>query len=351
MPIPPATHPSWQERPFAIAVTEEYNALALDLFHLHAAHNPVYRGFLQALRVEPSTVGHVDAIPCLPIGFFRNHRVLLEGLEPAVSFTSSGTTQLRPACAEALAGSVGQAGATTSTHHVPWPGLYERSFMTSFQAVYGDVRNWRILALLPAYLERQGSSLVHMAGHLIRASGDPLSGTYLYQYDQLSAVLRQSEAAGKPTLLLGVTFALLDLAEQHPQPLRHTVVMETGGMKGRRAELVREDLHARLQKAFGIRAVHSEYGMTELLSQAWSTGEGLYRCPPWMRVRLRDVNDARSTAPPGRTGGIDVIDLCNVASCPFISTQDLGRMHADGSFEVLGRFDNSDMRGCNLMVG
>ena len=258
MPILPATHPSWQERPFAIAGTEEFNALALDLFHLHAAHNPVYRGFLQALRVDPAAVEHVDHIPCLPIGFFRNHRVLLEGLEPAVSFTSSGTTQLRQ-------GFVGQATSTTSTHLVPWPTLYERSFMTSFQAVYGDVRNWRILALLPAYLERQGSSLVHMAEHLIRASGDPLSGTYLYQYDQLSAVLRESEAAGKPTLLLGVTFALLDLAEQHPQQLRHTVVMETGGMKGRRAELVREELHARLQAAFGIGAVHSEYGMTELL--------------------------------------------------------------------------------------
>ena len=344
MPILLATHPSWQERPFAIAGTRDFNALALDLFHLHAAHNPVYRGFLQALRVDPAAVEHVDHIPCLPIGFFRNHRVLLEGLEPAVSFTSSGTTQRRQ-------GFVGQATSATSTHLVPWPTLYERSFMTSFQAVYGDVRNWRILALLPAYLERTGSSLVHMAEHLIRASGDPLSGTYLYQYDRLSAVLRQSEAEGKRTLLLGVTFALLDLAEQHPQPLRHTVVMETGGMKGRRAELVREELHARLQAAFGIGAVHSEYGMTELLSQAWSTGDGLYRCPPWMRVRLRDVNDARSPAPPGRTGGIDVIDLCNVASCPFISTQDLGRMHADGSFEVLGRFDNSDVRGCNLMVG
>ena len=191
---------------------------------------------------------------------------------------------------------------------------------------------------------------LHMAEKLISASGDPLSGPYLYQYDQLADVLRRSEAEAKPTLLLGVTFALLDLAEKHPMPLKHTVVMETGGMKGRRPELVREELHAILKSAFSVDAIHSEYGMTELLSQAWSKGDGLYRCPPWMRVMLRDVNDPLSRVETGRTGGIDVIDLCNIASCPFISTQDLGRLHADGSFEVLGRFDNSDVRGCNLMV-
>lgn len=321
------------DAPFGIAAPEQFNALALDLFRLHAAHNPVYRGFLSGMKVDPGAVQRIEDIPFLPIGLFRNHRVLLEELRPAITFTSSGTT-----------------GAVTSSHHLPWPELYERSFFTSFRAVYGDPSQWRILALLPAYLERQGSSLVYMAEALIAASNDPLSGTYLYQYDKLAQVLQQSEADRKPTLLIGVTFALLDLAERFPMPLRHTTIMETGGMKGRRPELVREELHTILKQAFDVPAIHSEYGMTELLSQAWSTGDGLYRCPPWMRVLPRDPNDPLSRVPLERTAGLDVIDLCNIASCPFISTQDLGRIHADGSFEVLGRFDNSDLRGCNLLV-
>jgi phenylacetate-coenzyme A ligase PaaK-like adenylate-forming protein len=329
----PHFDPALLDRPFAITGDEDFNALALDLFRLHAERNPVYRGFLSALGRDPAGMRLVEDIPFLPISAFRSQRVLLEGLEPAITFTSSGTT-----------------GSITSSHHVPRPELYERSFLTSFTAAYGDPSGWRILALLPAYLERPGSSLVYMARKLISASGDPLSGTYLYQYDQLADVLRQSEAEAKPTLLLGVTFALLDLAEAHPMPLKHTAVIETGGMKGRRPELVREELHAILKSAFSLEAVHSEYGMTELLSQAWSQGEGVYRCPPWMRVALRDVNDPLSRVEAGRTGGIDIIDLCNIASCPFISTQDLGRLHADGWFEVLGRFDNSDVRGCNLMV-
>jgi phenylacetate-coenzyme A ligase PaaK-like adenylate-forming protein len=321
------------ERPFAVHGPEAFNALALELFHLHAERNPVYRGFLNALGRRAADIKEVDQIPCLPISLFRNHHVLLGALEADLQFTSSGTT-----------------GAVTSTHHVPYPELYERSFMRSFRAVYGDPAEWRILALLPAYLERTGSSLVYMAEKLIAASGDPLSGTYLYKYAELADVIRRSEAEGKRTLLLGVTFALLDLAEQHPMPLHHTIIMETGGMKGRRPELVREELHQILKDAFWVPAIHSEYGMTELLSQAWSTGDGLYRCPPWMQVRIRDVNDPFTLLPTGRSGGIDVIDLANIASCPFISTQDLGRVHPDGSFEVLGRFDHSQVRGCNLMV-
>ncbi|MEO8587840.1 MAG: acyl transferase [Flavobacteriales bacterium] len=321
------------ERTFRIAGPEDFNALALDLFRLHAEKNPVYRGFLEGLGRDPASVREVGEIPCLPIGLFRNHRVLLDGLEPAITFTSSGTT-----------------GASTSSHHVPWPELYRRSFMTSFRAVYGDPTEWRILALLPAYLEREASSLVYMAQWLIEASGDALSGTYLYRYDELAEILRRSENEGRKTLLLGVTFALLDLAERYTMPLKSTTIMETGGMKGRRPEMVREELHTILKNAFGVPAIHSEYGMTELLSQAWSTGDGLYRCPPWMRVRVRDVNDPFSSLADGRTGGLDVIDLANLASCPFISTQDLGRRNADSSFEVLGRFDHSDLRGCNLLV-
>ena len=332
-----------QERPFQVRTDDDFNALALELFHLHAASNPVYRAFLKGLGRDPTSVKTVEAIPRLPVTSFRNHAVLLDGLAPAITFTSSGTTLLRQGFGGGTAGS-------TASHHVPWLGLYERSFLTSFQSAYGDPDGWRIIALLPAYLERPGSSLVYMAEALVKASGDPHSGMHLYQYAEVAELLRRSEAEGRKTLLLGVTFALLDLAEQHPQPLRNTVIMETGGMKGRRPELVREDLHWVLKDAFGVEHIHSEYGMTELLSQAWSQGEGLYRCPPWMRVSTRDPNDPFAPLPAGRTGGIDIIDLCNIASCPFLSTQDLGRVHADGSFEVLGRFDHSDLRGCNLLM-
>lgn len=320
------------DRAFALQ-GQGFETLALDMLHLHAEHSPIYGSYLKALDRAPESITDIQRIPFLPITLFRKHQVVLHGLKAEVLFTSSGTT-----------------GSITSTHHVPFVDSYERSFMSSFRSVYGDPSEWRILALLPAYLEREGSSLVYMAEKLIAASGDVLSGTYLYQYDKLAEIIRQSEAEGRKTLLLGVTFALLDLAEQHPMALKHTTIMETGGMKGRRPELVREELHSILKKAFAVPTIHSEYGMTELLSQAWSTGEGRYRCPPWMKVRIRDVNDPFCTMPIGRTGGIDVIDLANAASCPFISTQDLGRMHADGSFEVLGRFDHSQVRGCNLMM-
>lgn len=325
--------PQWLERPFRLTGPDAFNALALELFQLHAARNPVYRGFLSGLRVDPATISEVGQVPFLPISAFKNHRVLLEGLDPSSFFTSSGTT-----------------GAITSHHHVPWPSLYERSFMTSFPAAYGDPSEWRIIALLPAYLEREGSSLVYMAQRLIEASGDPLSGTYLYKYDEVAALLERSEREGKKTLLLGVTFALLDLAEKFPHRIPNVVIMETGGMKGRRPEIVRDELHRILKNAFHVPSIHSEYGMTELLSQAWSQGEGRYTAPPWMKIVIRDPNDPMSLLPTARTGGINVIDLANIASCPFIATQDLGRVHAEGSFEVLGRFDHSDLRGCNLLM-
>lgn len=352
-PIVPAT---LLEKPFQVDGPAAFGALALELFHLHARHNPVYGEYLRALRIDIDAVQREEQIPFLPIGLFRNKQVLLDGLEADLQFTSSGTTSLRPAAAGVGYGGVRQGygsgpGATTSTHHVPWPALYERSFNTSFGAEYGRPSRWRILALLPAYLERPGSSLVYMVEKLIAQTGDAKSGTWLHDLDGLSALLRQSEEEGVQTLLFGVPFALLDLAEKHPMLLPNTVIMETGGMKGRRPEMVREELHGILKEAFGVPAIHSEYGMTELLSQAWSQGNGAYRCPPWMKVLTRDVNDPFTRTQPGRTGGIDVIDLCNIASCPFISTQDLGRVHPDGSFEVLGRFDHSDLRGCNLLVG
>lgn len=331
--FPKYLDPGTLDRPFTINDPQAFNTFALELFQLHAARNPVYRGFLTGLGRPIPADPDVNDIPFLPISAFRGHRVLLEGLDPTSFFTSSGTT-----------------GAITSHHHVPWPALYERSFMTSFTETYGHPRQWRILALLPSYLEREGSSLVYMAQKLIEATGDPLSGTYLYRYGELAEVLRRSGNEGKRTMLLGVSFALLDLAEQFPQPLPRITIMETGGMKGRRPEIVREELHRVLREAFGAETIHSEYGMTELLSQAWSKGDGIYHCPPWMRVLVRDPNDPLTWMPEGRSGGINVIDLANIASCPFIATQDLGRKHADGSFEVLGRFDHSDLRGCNLLL-
>lgn len=330
---PPYLDPQLLDRVFEVDGDTAFNARALELFHLHATHNPVYRGFLTGLGVTTDDVDSLEGIPFLPISAFKNHRVLLAGLDPTSHFTSSGTT-----------------GVTTSVHHVPWPSLYERSFMRSFTRAYGDPSTWRIIALLPAYLEREGSSLVYMAQRLIEATGDPLSGTYLYKYQDVAALLRRSEEEGKPTLLLGVTFALLDLAERFPQAIPNTVIMETGGMKGRRPEIVRDELHRVLKEAFQVPSIHSEYGMTELLSQAWSKGEGRYSAPPWMKILVRDPNDPLGYLPHGRTGGLNVIDLANVASCPFIATQDLGRMQPDGTFEVLGRFDHSDLRGCNLLM-
>lgn len=329
----PIVAATMQERPFGVHDRADFHALAMELFTLHAEHNPVYREYLRALGIDPSGITSIDRVPFLPIGLFRDRRVLLDGLEASLQFTSSGTT-----------------GPATSTHHVPWPALYERSFTESFSAEYGRPSRWRILALLPAYLERPGSSLVYMAQKLIELSGDARSGTWLQDLDGLAELLRKGESDGIQTMLIGVPFALLDLAEKHPMPLDHTVILETGGMKGRRPEMVREELHGILKQAFTVEKIHSEYGMTELLSQAWSQGEGIYRCPSWMQVLARDVNDPFARVAHGRTGGIDVIDLCNIASCPFISTQDLGRVHADGSFEVLGRFDKSDLRGCNLLV-
>jgi len=310
-----------------------FEELALEAFHFQAQRNPVYREFLQALQRDPREIKSLGQVPFLPVEQFKTQRVICEGCEPQVVFSSSGTT-----------------GHTTSQHFVADVALYEESFRRAFRFFYNDPQGYCILALLPSYLERSGSSLVHMADRLIRESQHPESGFYLHDYAELAQKLRRLNDTGQPTLLLGVTYALLDLAEQFPQALPHTIIMETGGMKGKRKEIVREELHAVLKNAFAVPHIHSEYGMTELLSQAYSKGEGKFFCPPWMRVRVRDVNDPFSCLPEGRTGGLNIIDLANLYSCSFIAVSDLGRSSGDGSFEVLGRFDNSDIRGCNLLV-
>lgn len=269
----------------------------------------------------------------MPIEVFKSQTVISGEFKPQEIFTSSGTT-----------------GMETSKHFVQELDLYTKSFRKGFELFYGPVSNYCVLALLPAYLERTGSSLVYMANDFINQSRHPLSGFYLNDLSQLAENLKKLEKENQPTLLLGVSFALLDLAEQFPQKLSNTIVMETGGMKGRRKELTRDELHTILKRGFGLDKIHSEYGMTELLSQAYSTGDGVFNCPPWMRVLIREQSDPLSYAPAGKTGGINVIDLANIDSCSFIATSDLGRLHTNGNFEVLGRFDSSDVRGCNLMV-
>lgn len=318
---------------FSIRTENEFRNAALAIFRYQAQHCQVYADFIRLLKIDPLTIIQVHDIPFLPVEFFKTHTVLSSEKKAELVFTSSGTTGQEPA-----------------KHFVPEPDIYHQSFSSCFEFFYGPVKDYCILALLPSYLERKGSSLVYMAEHLMRQSANPHNGFYLHQYNELAEKLNYLEKKGTKTLLIGVSYALLDLAEKHPLPLEHTLVMETGGMKGRRKELLREELHAILRQRFGAETIHSEYGMTELLSQAYSSGAGIFKCPPWMRVLTREMNDPLSLTVEGRTGGLNIIDLANMYSCSFIATKDLGRVYAEGSFEVLGRFDNSDLRGCNLMI-
>lgn len=311
----------------------DFQQVALAVFHYQLSHNEVYSTYCRHLDVDPAKVKAVGQIPFLPISFFRTHRIISKGMEAKLVFESSGTTSSAP-----------------SRHYVAEPAIYQESFSAAFRLVYGQAEAYCILALLPAYLERAHSSLVYMADHLIRQSKHPQSGFYLYSHDALHETMKQLRHKGQPTLLLGVTFALLDLEAHYPIAFPELTLIETGGMKGRRREMVRAEVHQILSTAFAVAQVHSEYGMTELLSQAYSTGKGLFRPPPWMRVLVRDVNDPLQLIGTGKTGGINIIDLANIHSCAFIATQDLGKVYQDGSFEVLGRFDHSDVRGCNLLV-
>ena len=311
---------------------DTYESLALDIFRFQVAHNRLYRRYLELIHIDCSAVKSLAEIPFLPIRFFKTHAVKTGNWDTGAVFSSSGTT-----------------GQQCSRHFVRDPGFYLRNAEKCFQQFYGPVEELRFLALLPGYLERPGSSLVAMAAHFIQRSRYADSGFFLHNITDLVAVLRKFEAA-PPTVLLGVSFALLDLAEQYSFNLPGLIVMETGGMKGRRVEPTRQQLHEVLQKAFGTPTIHSEYGMTELLSQAYSCGRGIFQPSATMRVLTREITDPLSPQMPGKTGGINVIDLANVDSCAFIATEDLGRYFDDGSFEILGRFDNSDVRGCNLMV-
>ena len=318
---------------FDIRSFESFEELALRTFEFQYQNIAVYRTFCDYLGVGQKTVHSLEDIPFLPIEFFKSQKIYSASHTPQIIFRSSGTT-----------------GSNTSTHHIADLELYRTSFRNCFEKFYGDIREYCILALLPSYLEREDSSLVFMVKDFIDRSGHPASGFYLDDLAGLVAKLKDLEQANTPVLLIGVTFALLDLAREYKLSLQTTTVIETGGMKGRKKEMVRAHVHQVLEDAWNLPAIHSEYGMTELLSQAYSRGDGIFFTPDWMRILIRDTEDPKHYLGPGLTGGINVIDLANIHSCSFIATQDLGKLSAEGGFEVLGRFDHSDIRGCNLMV-
>ncbi len=318
---------------FKIQNQEEFKQVALNVFKHQFKNNKVYRSFCDLLYVHPSSINQVEEIPFLPIQFFKSKKILSSLEEVQETFTSSGTT-----------------GSITSKHFVTDINLYKESYLNGFSHFYGNIEDYVVLALLPNYLERKGSSLVFMVDDLIQKSKNSESGFYLNNIDELAKKLTELDKKGQKVLLIGVSFALLDLIETAQFKLKNTIIMETGGMKGRRKELVREELHQILQNGFGVSEIHSEYGMTELLSQGYSNGNGVFDTPPWMKILTRDTEDALTIQQIGKTGGINVIDLANYNSCSFIATQDLGKVHKNGTFEVIGRFDNSDIRGCNLMV-
>ena len=317
---------------FSISNQKQFEKIALKVFRYQYDHNLVYHEFCQLLKVEKQQVKSLLQIPFLPIQFFKSHQVVTGENPIQTTFTSSGTT-----------------GMTTSNHFVSDLSLYESSYHQAFSQFYGNIEDYVVLALLPSYLEREGSSLIYMVNDLIERTNNPDSGFYLHNYKELISKLIALDQSGENVILIGVTYALLDLIEMQKFQLHHTIIMETGGMKGKRKELIREELHEILCRGFGVASIHSEYGMTELLSQAYSLGNGVFECPPWMQILIRDTEDALQYIADGKTGGINVIDLANINSCSFIATQDLGKKNPNASFEVLGRLDTSDIRGCNLM--
>lgn len=318
---------------FTIKNAKQFNNMAIKIFNYQAKNNPVYKKYLFHLGTKISSVKTINEIPFLPIEFFKSQMVKTGSNKTAKIFYSSGTT-----------------GSKRSSHFITDISIYEKSFLANFENQYGTLDNLCILALLPTYLNNESSSLVYMVNNLITKSGHPDSGFYLDNIEELSIKLQSLEKTNTKIILIGVSYALIDLAEKFPMKLSNTVIMETGGMKGKRKELTKAELHEFLSSRFGVESIHSEYGMTELLSQAYSTGEGKFNTPPWMKILIRDTYDPFCYLEKGKSGGINIIDLANINSCSFIETSDLGKINSDNSFEVLGRFDNSDIRGCNLLV-
>ena len=319
---------------FSVKTDDHFNKLSLDIFRYQATNNLIYKEFINALGVTPPSVHSPAEIPFLPVSFFKGHKVITGSGTTGTVFESSGTT-----------------GINTSRHYVSDPGIYEESFTGAFKYFFADPSEYFFASLLPSYAERGNSSLIYMMNKLIQLSRFSESGFFNNDEQKLIKTLKKARAAGGKIMLLGVSFALLDLAEKYSPDLSGITVVETGGMKGRRKELTRQELHSILKKGFNVDTIHSEYGMTELLSQAWSKGEGIFYCPPWMKIFIRDPQDPLTVyAKPGRTGGINIVDLANFNSCSFIAVNDLGKLNEDDGFEVLGRFDESDIRGCNLLV-
>ena len=322
-----------QNAVFNIQNQSDFKTCALQVFRHQFKNNTVYRSFCDLLYIHSSDVKKVEEIPFLPIQFFKSHAVLSSNQAVKETFTSSGTT-----------------GSSVSKHMVTDLSWYTKSYTKGFEYFYGPIEDYTVLGLLPNYLERDGSSLIYMVDDFIKKSNKPASGFYLNNLTELSKTLIALDKKGEKVLLIGVTFALLDLIERQQFKLQNTIIMETGGMKGRRKEIIRNELHEILCAGLGVSKIHSEYGMTELLSQGYSSGDGVFDCPPWMKILARDTEDALTMVGSNKTGGLNVIDLANYNSCSFIATQDLGKVDNNGRFEVLGRFDHSDIRGCNLMV-
>jgi hypothetical protein len=332
----------WNDKIFEVNEAG-FEKLTLEIFNFQYRQNAIYRAYADMIKLKPDKVANLSQIPFLPIRFFKTHTVKTTEFEPQIIFESSGTTQ-----------------SLNSHHFIKDIELYKQSFSKAFELFYESVNEWCIIALLPSYLERKtrlhagmDSSLVFMVNELIQQSRHPQSGFYLNDYERLYSTLTELEKANQKTILIGVSFALLDFAERYSLPLLNTVIVETGGMKGRRREVIRQELHSILKEKFAANVIHSEYGMTELLSQAYSRSDGVFYCPPWMKVMIRDEEDPlliKFETEPEISGAMNIIDLANVYSCSFIATDDAGRLYPDGSFEVLGRIDNSDIRGCSLMA-
>jgi phenylacetate-coenzyme A ligase PaaK-like adenylate-forming protein len=323
--------PNFDSSIFTIDSENTFNEYAIRLFQYQSVHCTVYASFIKHLGIQPHTITHYSQIPCLPISFFKSHTVVSSSLPVETIFESSKTT-----------------GTIASKHYIPSLNIYRQSFMTMFKRIYGNPQEYIFFALLPSYLERSNSSLVYMIQHLIQESQNTASGFYLNNFDDLHNAIQTYSHSN--IFLIGVTFALLDFAEQYTCNHNNLIVMETGGMKGRKKEMIRSEVHEILQKSFGVSHIHSEYGMTELLSQAYALRNGEFTPAPWMKVLIRDMYDPRYYVPNGTHGGINIIDLANWYSCAFIETQDIGRILHTNTFSVEGRIDSSDIRGCNLMV-
>lgn len=313
----------------------DFDELALQLLRYQYHNNNIYKAYVDALKVNIDEIKRLEDIPFLPIGFFKTHKVVCGNFQDATVFESSGTT-----------------GSVNSRHYIKDLALYEESFERTFNLFYGQPKDYVIIGLLPSYLERQNSSLVYMVEKLMKLSSRPENDFFLNDFEKLNRLLQQLEHRQQPTLLIGVTFALLDFAVEYPQKLRHTRIMETGGMKGRKKEMTRAEVHDFLKTHFELNNIHSEYGMTELMSQAYAQNDGLFKCPPWMKVLIRDENDPLTTLSPAKnqSGPVNIIDLANIHSCAFLATEDVGKLSTKDKFEIMGRRDNTDLRGCSLMA-